>query len=120
MPPWQGHLSLFLPTCRSMNPSSRQVLRLLSSINQILVASPDPLSVLEPILNSLAEGLGSPRAVLLAAERVVQSHHLPPTVQTAKAARSLGVTERQMGLRVDKLDIDWRSFRRHGRRSSPG
>lgn len=63
-----------------MNPASGQVLQLLSSINQVLVSSPDPLSVLEPILNSLAEGLGSPRALLTKVNRRTDELEIAATV----------------------------------------
>jgi transcriptional regulator with GAF, ATPase, and Fis domain len=53
-------------------------------------------------------------------------HHLPPTLQkkdpskkssegtleSAVAARSLGLTERQIGLRVRRFSIDFKRFRR--------
>lgn len=86
------------------------------------------------------------RAVLLSSDKVIHSHHLPPTLQTAqasgtsstgaldttldsmerdllldalkssggnkaKAARALGISERVMGLRVKKHQIDPRRFR---------
>jgi Nif-specific regulatory protein len=87
------------------------------------------------------------RAVLVSADHVIHSYHLPPTLQTAEAsdtrasgtlqsmldayerellmealkshrgncaaaARMLGISERIMGLRVRKYDLDWRRFRR--------
>lgn len=86
------------------------------------------------------------RAVLLSSDKVIHSHHLPPTLQTAlasgtsnnsaldttldsverdmlvdalktaggnkaRAARALGISERVIGLRVKKYQIDPRRFR---------
>ncbi|MFZ9886200.1 MAG: sigma-54-dependent Fis family transcriptional regulator [Myxococcota bacterium] len=90
------------------------------------------------------------RAVLLADEDVIRSHHLPPTLQMseptaighrsldtrlaeverellieaikssngncAKAARSLGLTERKMGLRIAKHGLDPTNYKRTERR----
>jgi Nif-specific regulatory protein len=88
------------------------------------------------------------RAVVLSNDDVIHGHHLPPTLQTAeasrtmltatlqatvdnlerdllldalkssrgniaKAARALGMTERLMGLRIKKHDIDPHRFRVH-------
>jgi len=56
-----------------------------------------------PGLRTILEGVE--RDLILSALR--ESHG-----NKAEAARSLGITERLMGIRVDRLGIDWRGLRR--------